>query len=648
MNTVIEILHTRKAWDELGFAVPLRTKPDSTEIRDGKDVALFRQDQTRPKPQIGELCNWSFDLIGQPEDMLFVDQQLWEAAKHDRILRKLERERRLFCEAAMRRLFPEYAKLMIELDAAEKRVNDMIWDIRRANQKNRCRVDTAEDSADLKAAKKYRNELYKFRKEMVVPLYRDEQYREVVAVIEEEHTEAEDRERERAREAGLGWGTVGAVKKSLAKIRKGAPPKIHDFDGSGSLYVQIQDQKGKPQLTWERMLSRQDPRVTAVLNGKRLTVHVSFGGKGDNRQIVSGTITMHRKRPNGEYGFPVGTVVKGIRLCCRSIGYRRTFSLVFQLQRPGGFPKSWMPAESGRVAIDIGWRKLPYGVRVAYWVGDDGRHGEVVIPNSNDNRVGGTTFGLPQLPSDRPLTFADFSCNGTGKAVDYYLFQRSLQEIRDRNFDEMVAALLKWRNGHQLPEWWFEKPHELQFLALIKSKERLLKAWAVWRDNRFDGDEVGFKILSDWRWRKDGAGITHGELHLNSWESHARVKFDRWRKDYYRRFLALLRSQYTTVIFEKMNISKLRENPDPDEEGVYGDNYANMAAVGLLRQLAGDIEEVPANYTTVTCHRCKNICEWDQAKYLRHTCEHCGCEFDQDENAARNLLCGSNNGCAVP
>src|SRR5882724_4703737 len=42
--------------------------------------------------------------------------------------------------------------------------------------------------------------------------------------------------------------------------------------------------------------------------------------------------------------------------------------------------------------------------------------------------------------------------------------------------------------------------------------------------------------------------------------------------------------------------------------------------------------------TTRECHRCGQLCEWDQAADLTHTCEHCGATWDQDDNAALNLL----------
>ena len=47
---------------------------------------------------------------------------------------------------------------------------------------------------------------------------------------------------------------------------------------------------------------------------------------------------------------------------------------------------------------------------------------------------------------------------------------------------------------------------------------------------------------------------------------------------------------------------------------------------------------VPAEYTTVDCSRCGSRERFDAAAELRHRCGACGSEWDQDANAARNLL----------
>jgi hypothetical protein len=47
---------------------------------------------------------------------------------------------------------------------------------------------------------------------------------------------------------------------------------------------------------------------------------------------------------------------------------------------------------------------------------------------------------------------------------------------------------------------------------------------------------------------------------------------------------------------------------------------------------------VPMKNTTKECQACGSIEEWDQGKVLHHTCSKCGLRWDQDDNAAQNLL----------
>ncbi|MDP2949729.1 MAG: zinc ribbon domain-containing protein, partial [Chloroflexota bacterium] len=50
------------------------------------------------------------------------------------------------------------------------------------------------------------------------------------------------------------------------------------------------------------------------------------------------------------------------------------------------------------------------------------------------------------------------------------------------------------------------------------------------------------------------------------------------------------------------------------------------------------VVKVPAQYTTQECSYCANREQFDARKEVRHRCSRCGGEWDQDENAARNLL----------
>ncbi len=62
------------------------------------------------------------------------------------------------------------------------------------------------------------------------------------------------------------------------------------------------------------------------------------------------------------------------------------------------------------------------------------------------------------------------------------------------------------------------------------------------------------------------------------------------------------------------------------------------AIVNAVRGRGGQVERVPAQHTTTTCHACGTVNEFNAAQNLEHTCSSCGTLWDQDGNAADNIL----------
>lgn len=52
----------------------------------------------------------------------------------------------------------------------------------------------------------------------------------------------------------------------------------------------------------------------------------------------------------------------------------------------------------------------------------------------------------------------------------------------------------------------------------------------------------------------------------------------------------------------------------------------------------GDVVKVPAQYTTLTCGHCGSVESFDAAAKVDHTCSKCRQNWDQDDNAAENML----------
>lgn len=57
-----------------------------------------------------------------------------------------------------------------------------------------------------------------------------------------------------------------------------------------------------------------------------------------------------------------------------------------------------------------------------------------------------------------------------------------------------------------------------------------------------------------------------------------------------------------------------------------------------LKKQGGTVLRIKADHATMSCHACGAVDKWNPAETLTHTCTKCGLSWDQDYNAARNVL----------
>lgn len=149
--------------------------------------------------------------------------------------------------------------------------------------------------------------------------------------------------------------------------------------------------------------------------------------------------------------------------------------------RPGRGP-AWSSRDprAQRVGVDVGWRQMGDRVRVAYWWGSDGRHGEVAIPN-------------------RVL--------GADEKAD------SLRAIRDRNFNEVRGRLQAWIGQLEDRDLWIVDAGRGVHSWL--KKVHLVNLLTRWRAERLPGDGAAFDDVAAW-FKQD--------RHLWDWEAASREK----------------------------------------------------------------------------------------------------------------------------
>jgi len=252
--------------------------------------------------------------------------------------------------------------------------------------------------------------------------------------------------------------------------------------------------------------------------------------------------------------------------------------------------------KSGNCGIDLGWRLMDdKSLRVAYLVDSTGAKESIELPTSLTER-----------------------------------WERSfnLASLRDVMFNTIKAKLGEFIRSHECPDW---LTSVASYLGLWRAKGKLAKLVDQWQ--RFAGDDDIFRQLQYWRGQ---------DVHLWQWEVNNLKRAQRIRLELYRRLAHRIKG-YAHVVVEDCDWRELNKLPKAEsEESVnkVARRMMRIAAVGMLRELLVRAEAKPhsAVNTTKQCHLCGEINEFDQAVELVHQCSACGTAWDQDYNAAMNLL----------
>ncbi len=435
-------------------------------------------------------------------------------------------------------------------------------------------------------------------------------------------------------ENGLYWGTYQLSEASVAQAAKmplfdgtePVDPRFRRWTGDGRIGVQIiggmslddlfAGENTQIRITRDTRPApvRRDgtPRRTGKADRRILWMRV---GSDEKRAAVWAKFPLILHRP-----LPPSTQLMGATVARRKDGPRERWTAQLSIR-----VRDVECFESGRgaVAIDLGWRKLPGGIRVASWCGEDGASGEVRLPDE-------------LLKS---LRHPD-----------------ELRAVRDKNFNAARDALVQAMAGMHVPAWLSERVKgrpgkEDGSLSQWRSPGRLAALCRMWRDNRFEGDSAAYDALEAWRYH---------DFHMWAWETAERTKSRRHRREVYRLFsdaLLWLRDEdghktgsrrYTTAVFEDFDISKLaRKKPT---EAAYENKTASsnrqLVASSDIRSAvasafgihARGVAKVSASQSTHECHACGHVDAFDAAAAVSHVCSRCGAEWDQDENAALVLL----------
>lgn len=454
-----------------------------------------------------------------------------------------------------------------------------------------------------------------------------------LAVIEARAQEAQKAARA---ESGVYWGTYLLVERANDQARKSpTDPRFRRFDGRGRVGVQFQrtstpdgvDVLGIPVAIMfgddTRMRIGAVPaEAWARRRGgpehlTRTVVRIRIGTK--DRQPVWAAFPMILHRP-----LPADGVVKLAWIRRYNVSPYRYETRPDHRAKPYRYElqvsveaASFIPigcAGKGTAAIDIGWRTFHAdGIRVAMIVDDQGREQEVRLPAVILERLAHTD---------------------------------SIRATRDQEFNSIKLRLLAWllaQPDSVEPTWHRE---QLQYLPQWRSPARLATAVWDWREHRVGGDEEIYPALEEWR---------KHERHLYQWEANKRVSALGHRKEVYRQLAHELSTRYATIVIEKFDLRRTARlaapEEDPNAPKASRHNRQSVALSELRNSLVQacrsrgvEVVEVNAKDSTMTCAACGALDKFDAAVNLIHACSHCGEVWDQDVNAARNILARASGG----
>jgi len=517
-----------------------------------------------------------------------VDDQMHLAHRYRNELVRLELDRRARTDEALAGLFPHLRQVEAQIKEVEEALEITRQSIRLESKDARKKVVDAEAKVAAKAAKDRLKILRARRKEMRSALFLSEAWKKSRDEIQEWATAEQKRLRALS---GLYWGTYLHIEQSMMSARSGSPPVFRRWDGGGHLAVQIIKGMSVSEAYGE------DTRVRVVhTDERRASIYLRVGSNDDRSPVWAVVpVKMHRQ-------LPPQARIKWIHLVRRTIGAKHKWMVQFVISAEEDVFRKKDQVDDGVVGIDLGWRVVRDGLRVACWSGSDGETGELVLPKD----------WMQQMHR-----------------------VRDIRSVRDKNTDAIREQVVAWVAAHGLLAELLEKAPNL---SLWRASRRFAYLALQWRDHRIPGDEAIYAVLEEWRKR---------DRHLLEFEANLRDQLQNRRLDLYRNFAAQMRRLYHVAVMKASDLRKfhvLPKDEEPSANGALREHVRDACLSVLVRcieESMAKVVKVDGADTTSTCSWCRDagidtVCSWDRSD-VEHVCDVCGTTWDQDINAARNL-----------
>lgn len=540
-----------------------------------------------------------------PEQLEMVNRQIWLARKYRNVLMELEVERRKRYRELRESLVPGYSAADEKASKLREAKEAVIAEMKQYRQthrtkkaskeliakKKQCLAELAEANAPLrvfrekakknKKLKKASSELNKWARDEGKRLYNSEEWAEVY------------------------WGQKQLAGMAVKQCKHSKnDPAFRKWNREGAVGIQLIGGTTVTSILSNNRYFQVDPVPEDTFElprhrrrmASRTKCRIRVGSEG--RKPIWAEFGMIYHRP-----LPADGRITRMQILRRRIGFRFRWFVLISVESKEFFAPQNRRGR-GVAAIDVGWRSGGPGhpVRYAFMVNDDGQRTDLRLPWDIFGRIS---------------------------------YTEKLRSIQDHNFNKFKRDFKVALGAMKVaPPEWFAK--DLKYFDRWRKREKMYRVIGKWGRERWDGDEGPWAIADAWKRQNS---------HLYQWERDQHRRSLNRRLDIYRNMAHELANRYSKIVVETLNVAKLRQrdedNPMPQAAQRLGHYVAVGQFLAMLRQACIKsgclIEGVDPAYTTTVCHKCGSCEKWDQ-KQLYHKCSECGERWDQDENAAWNIL----------
>jgi rubrerythrin len=418
--------------------------------------------------------------------------------------------------------------------------------------------------------------------------------------------------------SGLWWGNYNAVCASYehgrtAALKRGGELHFRRWNGEGRITNQIQGG-----ITVAELFSGAHSQVELLKAGHLPARKPGSRRNRVERMILSATaFTRDGVRKNVRWPIFIGrplpddATVKDVVIHRRKISHRVRWTATFTCRQPMAATKT---QSVHTIAINLGWRRMNDGIRVATVMDNNGGHEFLMLNGVAHERTEKDLVGVHDWIDDQ-------------KQHRDALHAKIVDVLRMLPWPAAPAPLAA------AAQWWCAVPAKR---LVARHTVKLILAWrghADWRPDDFAAAD---------EWRRHDKRI---------WEriSYRSDRARRERLDFYRKTAKRLVSGTGVVILEDFRLDRIAKKradnlPNAANEAIQRNRA--IAGVSVLRHWieleaakVGAVIHIHSGVSTWLCSVCGQRLKPRDPARLHQQCPHCNSHpFDQDLEACRNML----------